>query len=557
MSIAGRSRAAEVAVKGIHAGLRLGAVAPEQRAARRLRSEAALLPPPTGPRTLVLSPRDWAVHVQWDAMIAHALRLRGADVQIATCGGGLAICDRANTWEAPPMPCRTCSHYTESSFAAHGLPLIELTSLSRPSPWPELDGIGLTDLRTIVEDGLELGRLVEIPVSWFLMRSDLENDPLAARTYREFLRSARRLAAASHSLLDRVQPDVVVACNGLFLFESVLWAVCRQRGIPVVTYERGFIKETLVVDVDDAAPLFHFDEEWAVARRRPLDAGEEVTLDSYLEDRRHGRRTIDRFWVSPDFTAPSAAVEGGRLVSLFTNLTWDSAVIGQERAFSSIQEWLVAAVRLFAPRPSDRLVIRVHPAELKLPGKQTREPMAQVLQERIGALPGNVRLVGAADDLSSYPLMEQSDLGLVYTSTTGLEMAALGKPVVVAGRTHYGGKGFTHDAVDPADFEARVLRLLDDPAAGLPDRELARRYAHFFWFEAPVRSPGVEEHLPGLARLVVGSLDELRPGQHVGADRICDLVLAAAAKRLASSGGGRPAGQQDEGGRGALDPGLA
>ena len=544
-----------MAVKIVHAGLRLGGMAPEERAARRLRDEAATLPHPSGPRVLILSPRDWAAHVQWDAMIGQALRLRGADVQLATCGGGLAICDRANTWEAPPMPCRTCSRYTGDALTAHGLPPFELTSLAPHVDWPELDGLSLAELQDVEDGGLELGSLVKIPVSWFLMRSDLENDALAPRTYRAFLRSARRLAVASRALLDQVGPEVVVLCNGLFLFEAVLWAVCRQRCIPVVTYERGFIKETLVVDTNDAAPLFHFDQEWAVARRRGLTPDEETTLDAYLDDRRHGRRTIDRFWVSPDFAAPRAAIEGGRLVSLFTNLTWDSAVIGQERAFSGIQEWLAASVRLFAARPADRLIIRVHPAEVKLPGKQTREPMGQVLHDRIGALPPNVRIVAAGDDLSSYPVMEQSDLGLVYTSTTGLEMAALGKPVVVAGRTHYAGKGFTHDAADPADFEAIVGRLLDDPEGGRPDRTLARRYAHFFWFEAPVPSPGVEEHVPGLARLVVRSLHDLGPGRHPGADRICDLVLGAAG-RGRSDHGDRPPGQQDEGGRGPLDPGL-
>lgn len=534
MSIAGRSRAGEVGIKAVHAALRLGHVAPEQRAARHLGAEEAALPPPTGPRALILSPRDWVAHVHWDAMIGHALRLRGADVHMATCGGGLAICDRTNTWEAPPMPCRTCSHYTEGTLSAHGLSPVKLTSLASREDWPELDRIGLGDLRKVEWDGLKLGQLAEIPVSWFLMRSDLENDPLSARTYREFLGSARRLAKASRSLLDQVRPDVVVLCNGLFLFESVLWAVCRERGIPVVTYERGFIKETLILDVDEAAPLFSFDEEWAAARCRPLTAAEDAVLDTYLEDRRYGRRSLDRYWESPDFSAPSARGEGGRLAALFTNLTWDSAVIGQELAFASIQEWLVAAIALFATRPADRLVIRVHPAELKLPGKQTREPMAQVVHDRVGALPPNVRLVSAADDLSSYPLMEESDLGLVYTSTAGLEMATLGKPVVVAGRTHYGGKGFTHDASDPADFEAIVHRLLDDPPAAGPDQALARRYAHFFWFEEPVDSPGVEEHVPGLARLTARSLDDLRPGRHAGADRICDLILGAAGRETSA-----------------------
>ena len=47
-------------------------------------------------------------------------------------------------------------------------------------------------------------------------------------------------------VLDTTRPDVVLLCNGLFFFEAVCWALCRTRGIDVVTYERGMIKETLV-----------------------------------------------------------------------------------------------------------------------------------------------------------------------------------------------------------------------------------------------------------------------------------------------------------------------
>ena len=68
----------------------------------------------------ILTPRSWAAHVQWEAMIAQALRLRGAEVDFVTCGGGLEICDRANLWEAPPMPCRTCTRYVDASIDAHG-----------------------------------------------------------------------------------------------------------------------------------------------------------------------------------------------------------------------------------------------------------------------------------------------------------------------------------------------------------------------------------------------------------------------------------------------------
>ena len=527
MPLPDRARFQEYALKGVHLALRRGGQAPEQRAARSLAAQARPVAA-DGPRVAFLSPRDWAAHVHWEAMIGHALQQRGAQVAFLTCGGGLEICDRANTWEAPPMPCRSCTRYVEDSIDAHGFDRVPLRpgwEADEDDGWPELDAVALGGLAAVSgDDGAPLGALTEIPVKWFLMRTDLENEPLAAPTWRSFLRSARRIERGVEAALDRLQPDVVMLLNGLFLFEAVAWEVCRRRGIDVVTYERGMIKETLVVERNSPACLFDLRAPWAARRAQPLTEDEEARLDGYLDDRRHGRRTIDRFWGDARFD-DAAATAGGRLVTLFTNLTWDSAVIGRERAFTSIQEWLATSVALVAERPQDTLVIRIHPAELKLPGKQTREPMLAVIEAQVGTLPPNVRVVEPTDPQSSYPLMEASDLGLVYTSTTGLELALRGVPTVVAGETHYRDKGFTLDVDDPEDFRATVTAALDDPAAHAPDADLARRYAHLFFFEAPVGSPGVEEHVQGLVRLTTNRLADLAPGVDPDVDRICDVIL--------------------------------
>jgi capsule polysaccharide export protein KpsC/LpsZ len=243
-----------------------------------------------------------------------------------------------------------------------------------------------------------------------------------------------------------------------------------------------------------------------------------------MEERKHGRRTIDRFWQDAQFDGLERR-STGRTVALFTNLTWDSAVIGQEVAFPSIQAWVVAAVEHFATRPEHELLIRVHPAEVKLPGKQTREPIEAFLAERFPSLPPNVRVIAARDPISSYPIMAGCDLGLVFTSTTGLELALHGKPVIVAGQTHYRGKGFTVDVSDPAEFGQRLDDVLADPARHAPDVELVRRYAYAFFFRAPIGSPGVEEHILGLARLTIDDLSELRPGRNPDVDRICDGIM--------------------------------
>ena len=102
-----RDRAGEIATKAIHLGLRQLALAPEQRQARYLAEQASTrVPPPADGAKVVafLTPRDWAAHVHWEGVIGQALRLRGADVRYIRCGGGLEVCDRANTWEAHNAP---------------------------------------------------------------------------------------------------------------------------------------------------------------------------------------------------------------------------------------------------------------------------------------------------------------------------------------------------------------------------------------------------------------------------------------------------------------------
>src|SRR6202041_926202 len=98
---------------------------------------------------------------------------------------------------------------------------------------------------------------------------------------------------------------------------------------------------------------------------------------------------------------------------------------------------LASAVRLMKSRPDDRLIVRIHPAEHHIPGRRSREMLGRFIRQEIPNLPLNVAVVPADDPTDSYALMKQADIGLVYTSTTGMELALQGKPVVVAGDAHY------------------------------------------------------------------------------------------------------------------------
>jgi hypothetical protein len=521
MSAAPTARVREYAMKGAELLLRTIGEAYEQRGARALGAPKGA---GDGARVLFLTPRDWAAHVQYEAVMARALIVRGADVQFLTCGGGLEICDRANTYEAPPMPCTSCARYVGDSLDAHGFVVRRLADrFPAPKAWPELDGLARADLHGVEVDGLPLGRLVDIPVRWFLCAGELDDDPLAGLTTRAFLRSARRIAIAVEAALDEWVPDTVVLLNGLFLFEAVMWAACRRRGIDVVTYERAFRKETLVFGRDLPAGFYDFGDAVWRAHDRPLTEFEAIELDDYLDRRRRGE-AFDQHWTNREHRV-AAASPTGRLAVAFTNISWDTAVLDRDCAFGDIRAWVDCLIREFAARPQDRLVIRVHPSEVRLPMKVTRDSLQEYVGRVWATLPDNVELIGADDPTSSYPLMDACDIGIVYTSTTGLELALRDKPVLVAGLVHYRGKGFTNDASSEAEFVDALHRGLDDPRALVVDGERARRYAHFFWFRAPVDAVGVREPLPGLARLTVTSDAQLAPGVDANLDWICSAIL--------------------------------
>jgi hypothetical protein len=94
--------------------------------------------------------------------------------------------------------------------------------------------------------------------------------------------------------------------------------------------------------------------------------------------------------------------------------------------------------------------------------------------------------------VNTYDLVEIADLGLVYTTTVGLEMAMAGLPVIVIGQTHYRAKGFTQD---PETWEAYFDLLADTIRAPKryrlteTQRERAWEYAYRFFFEYPQPFP--------------------------------------------------------------------
>jgi hypothetical protein len=490
--------------------------------------------PGGGPRILFFTLRGWSTHVAWEATLAAALRLRGADVRFWTCGKRLPLCDIASCHASPPTPCDFCATYVNRALAAWRFPVRRLRDFITPAEVADLYRQVITtpykEYSEFVAEGLPVGKLVTTSVCWFLCSGTIGDDDLSRQSYRDFLTSGAVMARVGARLLDAMKPEKLFLLNGLFFAERIMMELARARGLPVVTYEGGFMPDTLVFAHNHIAPYYELDDVWPCYVKTPLAPAEAAQLDDYLFARKSGGRDAAKYFPSIEKDKQAIVARLGlrrdkKLVTLFTNILWDSAILDRDRAFNGMIEWLDESIRHFIPRDDVQLVIRVHPAEVRLAMQESHEQVAEMLAARYPHLPSHIKIVPPESDLSSYVLMQMSDVGLVYTSTTGLEMALDGKPVIVAGQTHYAGKGFTYDVASRDEYLALLNRLVDLSPLSAEAIERARRYAYLFFFCFMLPFPAVTTLPRGRLRFNFETLGDLHPGRWPELDLICHALL--------------------------------
>jgi hypothetical protein len=513
---------------------------PEWAALRRIAASAD--PAPEGAeRVLFMSWRGWSTHLAIETVLAHAVLRRGGAPIFAYCGGRLPICDVMPVDAAPPMPCHSCREYASGAIRAagfDGVALHDVLDVGATVRIARKRVAGLNSVReceAYVDQGLPLGRLVRVSVAWFLSRGTLSESPEVLEAYRSFLVSGIVVARGLRAILKRTEAQRVFMLNGTFFAESIMSALANQRGLAFGTYEKGFIHDSVVMTPE--APASHLkmpDGAWEDARDRPLSGDVSDAVDAYLGSRRSGGGALDNFWRHrvedvDRIRGELRLIEGRPLVVMFCNILWDSAVLGRDIAFASMGDWVLGGIHWAASHPDLDLVIRIHPAEVGLRNHPTRERMAEHIAAHVPVLPANVRVVEAGDPTSSYVFMDIAALGLVYTSTVGLELAARGVPVVVAADTHYRGRGFTVDPVSSDEYWREADRLLVSPP-DVPERErireLARRYAALFFFRFHNVLGAVTEDGRSRPRIRTGIASDLDPGVDPAMDRVVTGILA-------------------------------
>lgn len=485
---------------------------------------------------------DWSIHSARQVTLLHGLKLRGATVSYITCDGVFSDCDLYQTSNgAPhgrqPNSCLVCQSSVAARLAAWGMPYrwlgrwLSTEDFDRAGAW--VAQIAPAEYPTATFDTWSIGAWMASSVHTHFRHNvlDPEADEIAP-VYGSYLYSGVLAAVALDRIFEEEKPEVQLLFNGRMGPTRIALELAQTRGIRTLCEERSQVFGRMALyDNANCLNLDAFDSLWQTWRNVPLGTTEVADLGDLFTDRWTGHsKDVSVFSSSMESSAAGAlGLDRNRPIWVLFTSSLDETIDEPRSggAFADQYEWIEATLDHAEAHPDVQLVLRVHPNVASSDSLGQNPQDVAYFKELPLRCPANVTVVPSESKVSSYSLAAEADLGLVWYSTIGLEMAALGKPVLRVGRNWLTNCDFMLGADTPAAYDDALQAF--EPVSTLDEAQAtavaAWRFAYVWYYRHSFPFPLV--HQPTWYRGEPGwqSLDDLRPGQDEALDALCEIIL--------------------------------
>ncbi len=495
-------------------------------------------------RILVFSPYAMRPHLTaYEGTIAKGCQVRGAEVEYLLCDGLLPECDMhwdsfgKGNFPRPADLCQRCQAGAAREVGALGVPFrwlsafVNVEERARAQAWAQ--GLARHELQSAIFTDRPLGEWVlSSVVSYFRQYPPDLTDGHVEAVYRGFLTSAAIVAVALDRYLAANAVDAALLFNGRQSVTRVAFEMFRARGIRELIHEYPFFRNEHLLLKPDArcwspAPFKDFWDAWGQV---PLSRASLEKTRTWLMDRRYGKGLSWYAFNRPHIRHASVREQlklspNKRLLALFTSSTDEIAGDPElQGPYESQTTWVHDVVGWVKDREDVELVIRVHPNLSGDSGLGRAVEEFEFYRQLKSALPANLRVVMPDDPLNSYALMDAADVGLTYVSAVGLEMAMLGKPVVLASRAFY-EHGSHVITMRPGETLAGVMERSLQSYSAREIRREAFRMAYYYVFEFELPFPLVSKTGVFDVKLNYTGEEELLPGRDRTLDHACRFLI--------------------------------
>lgn len=481
-----------------------------------------------------------------ESMLSVALTVRGAEIHTLLCDGVLPGCLRAEYSDIPDprvladyrlmeTACPGCLARGNKVFQPLGLTLHYLGQNLQEDQKQEARKIAAeidsNEIKNVKYRGVSVGEHAYAGALRYFARGDLSTEPLGEVVLRRYLEAAILSAVALETLIEREKFDIACFHHGLYIPQGIVGEVCRKHGVRVVNWFVAYRRNSFIFSHEDTYHHTLMTEPVADWEGMKWSEKQENEISSYLKSRWYGNRDWISFHEKPDedFNKYIDTVGMNRAkptIGMLTNVMWDAQLHYPANAFPNMLQWVLRTISYFAGRPDLQLLMRVHPAEIRGTAR-SRQPLVDEINKAFPKLPDNVFVIPPESPVSTYAAMETCDSVLIYGTKTGVELTAVGIPVIVAGEAWIKNKGLTLDASTEAEYFKLLEKLPLRSRNGDEARLRAKKYAFHFFFRRMIPLPYMRANQkPTLFDINIQSLDDFAPRKYPGLDVVCDGILA-------------------------------
>lgn len=488
--------------------------------------------------TLFWVPGGMPLMLHVEGVIAAALRLRKQSVHAILCDGVFSACVKREITDQVPVSewssaCAACKSACSDTLTQLGISHSFIGDYVSQQDLDAAKKRALTvewyTLEELTYGGVSIGKNAKSAILRYLKGHDLPSDP---RLVHEYAYSSLICAAAARNALESLKPDRVFMSHGVYVDWGPALHTSLEMKIPVTAWMASYLPARFYFrHVRDGMHIdFHnmSTSAWDEVSATPLSQEQEERLGNYLLDRYQNNTSFDmkRFKSYVGRTSEALARysldKNKPTWGIFAHINWDSVSDYAPMLYNSFNEWIIETIEIIKEVRDVQWLIKVHPAE---DWDNPDSGVQLLIRKKFPNLPINIRVLSAKENISPLDFYELVEGGVTVYGTAGLELAAHGKPVILAGDAHYGKKGFTLDA-DSREAYQELLRNAGTSALLNPNQvALAKRYAYCHFIRRQVPISVVANPESKWWSFQFDKRERLLPGNDVAIDFLCERIL--------------------------------
>ncbi|MEO8400131.1 MAG: hypothetical protein ABI550_10030 [Ignavibacteriaceae bacterium] len=381
-------------------------------------------------------------------LLAKVLKEMGHNIRVVIADRVLPICETTDisTHSRREKICKENIRFNERFFRATNFKVLRLSELVSDEK--------ISELKDVSENNSKWDVYVESMLLRYFKVGELDYNDKMVQEMKSRARHAAFISEALGEAIAALNPERVAFSHGTYTTRGPFKDIINQANIPQFSISRAKMAETQKFNWKTPGDWWDVESTWEEFKNKSLNSRELNIVETYMQSRRSHTRDVMVYNFtgeeSKDLTYKKLGISPSKeTYTIFTNVLWDAASAQREIAFKNPVEWVIETIKWFKNHPEKQLVVRIHPAESVI---GTKQPMYDLIKKNINDISSNVIILKPDAPVNSWSLLKVTDVGLVHTSTVGMELALEGIPCICVSKTHYRNKGFTIDITSREEY---------------------------------------------------------------------------------------------------------